>query len=242
MKKILSIIVFLVFVVVVSAQINVDTYGKVGIGTSTPTSKLNVYNNGVTEIKLQASSSNVSRFWALNSVFAIGFGIDGSGYGHIYSNLNSPTELMTFYNGRVGIGRVPSSSFKLDVNGSIRVNTTTYSSDLRLKKNIKEINEQRNDIFKLVGVSYNLNNSENIITESNISSDKQEEKTRIHYGLIAQDVQKILPDLVYADDEGFLSIDYVSIIPFMIEAMKDQQTQIDALKKQLDELSHKTKN
>jgi len=44
-----------------------------------------------------------------------------------------------------------------------------------------------------------------------------------HVGFIAQDVQKIFPDLVYTDKNGMLSVDYIAIIPMLVEAMKQQQ-------------------
>lgn len=58
-------------------------------------------------------------------------------------------------------------------------------------------------------------------------------KVNRHFGFIAQDFQKIYPDLVYEDSLGYLSIDYISVIPLLVEALKVQQSQIEALKNQV---------
>ena len=60
--------------------------------------------------------------------------------------------------------------------------------------------------------------------------------TRGH-GFIAQRVEPILPDVVQTDDEtGIKSINYVGMIGHLVEAIKEQQTQIDALTAQVEEL------
>lgn len=48
-------------------------------------------------------------------------------------------------------------------------------------------------------------------------------------GFIAQKVQTEFPELVSEDEEGYLSIDYIGIIPVLVEAMKEQQKQISLL-------------
>jgi len=56
------------------------------------------------------------------------------------------------------------------------------------------------------------------------------------YGVIAQEVEMVLPELVVTDANGFKSVDYVKITPILIEAVKEQQQQIDSLKKLNTEL------
>jgi hypothetical protein len=50
-------------------------------------------------------------------------------------------------------------------------------------------------------------------------------------GLIAQDVQKIVPDVVYTKGDGYLAIRYEKLVPLLIQAIKEQQLQIENLKK-----------
>ena len=142
---------------------------------------------------LHPVSANIARLWTINSIYAFGFGVDQNGYGQIYRNLNSPSAIMTFNsNGYFGIGRTP--SYKLDVNGSIRVNITIYSSDERLKSNISPLSDQTNNLFKLKSVSYNLNvpvlkSSNNVaqtqtMDASKIISEPEQNDNRICNGLV----------------------------------------------------------
>ncbi|MBN1187471.1 MAG: T9SS type A sorting domain-containing protein, partial [Bacteroidales bacterium] len=52
-------------------------------------------------------------------------------------------------------------------------------------------------------------------------------------GFIAQDFQKVFPDLVKMDEDSLLSIDYIGLIPVLVEAIKIQQDKIDNLEKQI---------
>jgi len=49
------------------------------------------------------------------------------------------------------------------------------------------------------------------------------------YGLIAQEVQKEFPEMVYEED-GYLSVDYIQMIPVLVEAIKELKTELDTLK------------
>ena len=52
---------------------------------------------------------------------------------------------------------------------------------------------------------------------------------RKHYGLIAQEVQELYPDLVYEDDNGYLSIDYIGLIPLLIQSVKELNAKIETM-------------
>ena len=143
--KILVVICNLCLTLNAQAQFKVKTNGNVLIGSQTawPSGgKLQITGiNETLEARIFPISANISRLWTINSVYAFGFGIDQNGNGQIYRNLNSPSTIMTFNsNGYFGIGRTP--SYELDVNGSMRVNTTIYSSDKRLKLNINPLRDQ----------------------------------------------------------------------------------------------------
>ena len=58
-------------------------------------------------------------------------------------------------------------------------------------------------------------------------------------GFLAQDVQKIFPELVYADKNGILSIDYIALIPVLVESLKELNAKVDALQKENDDLKAK---
>ncbi len=66
-------------------------------------------------------------------------------------------------------------------------------------------------------------------------NDKQKEfPAGRHMGLIAQEVEQVVPEVVVSDREGHKSVDYPKLVALLIEAVKGQQTEIDRLKKQVE--------
>jgi hypothetical protein len=57
-------------------------------------------------------------------------------------------------------------------------------------------------------------------------------------GLIAQEVEKVLPEVVDTDEKGYKAVEYTKIIALLIEAMKEQEKKIDGQQKQIDLLMH----
>jgi len=107
------------------------------------------------------------------------------------------------------------------VNGSGTYSGTwTQSSDKRYKKNIEPLGNSIDKIEQLNGVSYELRREE--FPEKNFSNRKQ-------IGLIAQNVEKVLPELVLTDSEGYKSVAYQNMVPVLIEAIKEQQDEIKTL-------------
>jgi hypothetical protein len=241
-----STVLMLAISVSVNAQLKVKTNGNVKIGSQSPWpsgGKLEITGiNETLEARIFPASANTARLWTINSRYAFAFGIDNNGYGHIYKNIHSPYAIMTFKsNGYFGIGRTP--YYKLDVNGSIRVNSTIYSSDRRLKANVTPISNQTSNLFRLNSVSYNLNDAidksekaaqTETMDSTKVISEPLKHDNRIHYGFIAQEVREIYPELVYEDDEGMLGIDYVSFIPLLIEELKQQNKTIEKLSQEVE--------
>lgn len=115
----------------------------------------------------------------------------------------------------VGIG-TSSPSYPLDVAGNINSSNTVFAvhfdnvSDISLKENIQQIN-----------------NSIDIINQFNPVSFQWKTNKNISYGLIAQEIEKILPSIVNEKADGTKTINYIEIIAFLIAAIKEQQKQID---------------
>jgi hypothetical protein len=90
----------------------------------------------------------------------------------------------------------------------------TFSSDERLKKNIEPLKSSLDKVMKLNGVSYEWEAEEHRGNNRDI-------------GLIAQDVEKVLPELVVTDDRGYKALSYDKIVPVLVEAIKEQQKFVD---------------
>lgn len=116
------------------------------------------------------------------------------------------------------------------VTGSLTAASVSTSSDIRFKDNISDIESSvLKSLASLRPVSYTFKR------ESMIYLNEGEEE-RTHYGFIAQDVKEILPDIVSEDGAGYLSVNYVELIPLLIQAVKQQQSQINELQNLLSEV------
>ncbi|MGR3810685.1 tail fiber domain-containing protein [Jiulongibacter sp. NS-SX5] len=97
-------------------------------------------------------------------------------------------------------------------------------SDLRLKNNIVSLKDATGVLIQLEPKSFFYTSS--AIKDFNFSNRK-------HFGLVAQEVQKVLPEVVKVlpigeDDEEYLTVKYESFIPYLIQGFKEQQTLIEA--------------
>ena len=85
-------------------------------------------------------------------------------------------------------------------------------------------------------------NENDTISNTTLSSiEDRQEYQKLHYGLIAQELQQVCPELVYENSNGLLSINYLEIIPILIEAIKEQQVEIDELKTKIYKKHNHTK-
>lgn len=126
-----------------------------------------------------------------------------------------------------GAGTYP----RLAVSGNVRVSgdiavggIMTCSSDRRFKKNIQFLANPLEKVMQLQAVTYQWRADE--FPNRNFSAGTQ-------IGLIAQDVEALFPDLVTTDGNGYKSVNYVGLVPVLIEALKAQQAQIAGLQQQL---------
>jgi hypothetical protein len=115
-----------------------------------------------------------------------------------------------------------------------------YSSDKRLKENVIPIGDSLNKIKQISGVYFDW--KDKVEGTDFVPAQKHD------VGVIAQDVQKILPEVVTLapfdtdsygkskSGENYLTVKYDKLVPLLIEAIKDQQTQIESQKSQNEEL------
>lgn len=138
---------------------------------------------------------------------------------HLQLGANSTAQITIEPGGDVGIG-LTNPSYKLHVNGRLRTNGINETSDARLKKNVKAVENALDRVLALQGVTYEWRIDE--------YPDK-EFKVGVELGVIAQQIEKILPEVVDTDEEGYKSVQYSHIVPLLIEAIKDQQVKIEKL-------------
>jgi hypothetical protein len=113
----------------------------------------------------------------------------------------------------------------LTINGTITATgdiTAYYTSDRRHKNNIQTISNAVLKVKQLNGVTWEWNDDVNEVTKSTPKT-----------GLIAQEVQSVLPQVVTERADGFLALDYSKMVGLLVEAIKEQQIQIDQLKAQI---------
>ena len=126
-------------------------------------------------------------------------------------------------------GSNPSNAFVVNYDGSATLSgDLTVNSDMRLKTNVKSLGSTLSKVLLIDGKRYNLKKHNSI------------EKI----GFLAQEVQQVFPELVKVEDDKdkTLSLNYQGMIPILLNAIKDQQKQIDAQQKQIDELKDIIKN
>ena len=158
-----------------------------------------------------------------NTSFAA-FVVDNKGAGDLFTASSSGLTRLTLTNaGNLGVGTAsPSSLLQVGTQGDgtvAKANAWNVFSDLRFKENINPLQDALSKVMSLVGVSFNWRNSGNP-----------------SIGFIAQDVEKIVPEIVTTDSNGFKSLDYGKITPLLVNAIHQQQEQMASLSAKMDKL------
>jgi len=116
-------------------------------------------------------------------------------------------------------------SSTLAVSGAITATgdiTAFYSSDKNLKNNIVNITDALEKVKQINGVTYNWNETAKDIDASKTNA--------VEVGVIAQEIEKVLPQVVTTRDDGYLAVRYEKLVPLLIEAIKELSAEIEALK------------
>ena len=120
------------------------------------------------------------------------------------------------------IGHSSDSDLMTLASGSLTVaGDVTISSDARLKSNIVALGPTLISLLQLEAKSYTMKND-------------AEQKQKI--GLLAQEVQKVFPELVSEDNNGMLAVNYQALVPVLINALKEQENNYNELEKSLEML------
>lgn len=193
--------------------------GNVGIGTTNPKDKLHIVDDwrhtSTTDwgggIRIEGSKPTIS-FWETSN--------------------NTPW-MWNFYNDQLKLIRAPSdvdfqelavftSTGNLCLTGSV-----TCDSDRRFKTAITPLTSSLDKITALQGVNYLWDRAS--FPHKNFSD-------RLQVGLIAQDVEKVIPEVVSTDNEGYKSLAYDRLVPVLIEAVKEQKQIVEKQKSEIEQL------
>jgi hypothetical protein len=121
------------------------------------------------------------------------------------------------------------------------------SSDARLKSNIESLDNTSSLLAKLNPVSYTLTSQSvsAMKAKSAASVDSEDEVAntavpddRVRYGFLAQELREIFPNLVVEDEDGTLGIDYIGLIPVMVDAIKELQETVSNQQEEIATLSN----
>ena len=119
-------------------------------------------------------------------------------------------------------------AYDLTVSGSTRLadgDVVAYnSSDVRLKDNLQVIKGSLDKIGKINGYEFDWNDK-----SPGCALERGHD-----FGVIAQDVQKVLPEVVVERKSGYLGVDYKRLIPLLVESIKELKQEVENLKKKVN--------
>jgi hypothetical protein len=233
----------------------VNSVGSVGVGTTNPTEKIQVDGNILVSGIITASSfigdltgtattatnladaANITTGTISSSRLSGSYGISITGTATTATNLADAANITTGtisssrLSGSYGISITGTATTANNVSSTININTSgiitatdfNSTSDINLKTNIHKIEDSLSKVIQIRGVTFNWK-------ETNKSS----------AGVIAQEVQCVLPELVSGEETK--TVNYNGIIGALIEAVKELKVENDILKEKLEEVYKKVFN
>lgn len=140
----------------------------------------------------------------------------------------------------------------VDFRYPVKTEQVLLSSDKRLKENVKKMDGALQTLAELEGVTYNLKPRKAFSTDEPALADydiknkeyfdryyanlEAERCAKLRYGFIAQDVEKVLPDLVQRDKDGMMSVDYIAVIPILVNAVNELSGELAEVKAKNEQL------
>jgi hypothetical protein len=242
--------------------------GKLGVGVSPTASRLTVggviesttggvkFPDGTTQTtsanNLQGVTNSTNSFYGQNAGSGTTSGVSNTylGQGSGYMNSTGTGNVMVGY--QAGYNETASNKLYIAnsstaspliygefnnslvrVNGNLYVTGNAYmTSDARSKENIEPIESSLNKVLGISGVRFQWKKGDN-------DNKGQEMSEKKHYGVVAQEIEKVLPEIVENGTDGNKHVAYMELIPVLIEAMKEQQKTIDTQQKTIADLSRK---
>ena len=200
-----------------TTKLTVLSDGNIGINETSPVTKLTISNDS------GGADGNIWQRWRYvpgNDAYYLDLKqtVTSGVVRYNFSMVNNSTaynDVLVLDRGSVGIGTT-TPAYTLDVTGTIRATGDVIAySDARVKDNVKTIENALEKVMSLRGVSYTRKDTDDKLTK---------------IGVIAQEVFPIIPEVVSKDEDGNYSVAYGNMVGLLIEAIKEQQKQIDELK------------
>lgn len=119
----------------------------------------------------------------------------------------------------------PAVSSSFFFNSDVTSSGMFIQSDERYKENIEPVGEVLSSIRNLEPVTYNLKSRKIDDTMRSAAKNGSE-----RYGFLAQNVQEVFPELVHADNNGYLSVDYIGLIPILVQSINELRAELAELK------------
>jgi hypothetical protein len=219
-----------------TSSVDIAANGNVGLGTGSPNTRLDIK-----QIEDSFVGGAHFRRATTNDTWALATGNDNNfylGYANDASLANAATDftvlpLVLTATGRVGVNTTTPDQ-RLSVNGDASKtggNTWLAFSDRRLKNIKSPFTTGLSAVMKLQPVRYEYK-SDNALGLANDGE---------HIGFGAQDVQKVIPEAVTKNSQGYLMVNGDPIIWTMLNAIKEQQKEITELKRQIRQLRANTR-
>jgi hypothetical protein len=231
--------------------------GNVGIGVASPSYLLDVHGvgriysaSGDADLRIEGGASNTTSFMIRNGAGnnRVDFLTGGANAMTINSSQNvginatNPVEKLCVrstatyatsieYDAstrlRIGVAGSGVATFTTDNNAACAFtkDVVAYAtSDKRLKDNIKPLDSALDKVLKISGVEFDWNDTRD-------ENNKPLHSYKGHdVGVIAQEIEEVLPEVVTTRDNGYKAVKYEKIVPLLIQAIKEQQQQIEELK------------
>ena len=245
------------------ANTNTGTTGQLAIGKSAPSSAYDLdidVSSGYALTRIRAGSDNSASTQygntqanemsiGINNSTASNYSGAGGNHGGFIAISNQGSNPRNFQIYRIeanGAGSVLMGITNSNGNAAFLGEVTAYSSDKRLKENVEPIANAIEKVKALQGMTFTWNDK--ALEVGAVAEDNQHIRNA---GVFAQDVEKVLPEAVALapfdrdsngngkSGEDYLTVKYEKIVPLLIEAIKEQQNEIDELKEMVKKLLDK---
>jgi hypothetical protein len=230
------------FITTAPNQFLIRASGGVGIGTGNPRCQLHVAssssNFGMVQIQNSLGGDNEASIgfkegWDADGAEIWVAGVGSWGHTNDFVIGRAAPKLLITPDGNVGIGTTDPGSDRLKVQGSACATGGWNScSDLVFKENVKDIGDALGKVLQLRGVSFSWKTGE---YEDSCFPDGQ------HFGVIAQEVEEVLPEAVREGPDGTKAVSYAELIPVLIESVKELKAENEVLKARIDVLEQAAK-